>query len=128
MPRCPGSGVNLATEATTPQARQAAQVLALVRSWQGLVSQKDRAIASIEQRHLRDWSRPIDYAKAKAMLEAKLAANPPPPEWDQRKMRAYIELKPRVTEVAAEISAAEAKIHEAARPRTHLYRLTRLSL
>lgn len=120
------AGVNLATETATPQARQAAKVLALVRSWRDVISLKERAIASIEQRHLRDWARPIDYAKAREFLEAKLAATPPPPEWDQRKMRAYIELKPRAEAVAAEIAALEKEIREAAQPSPHAYRLIRL--
>ncbi|MFA6959863.1 MAG: SGNH/GDSL hydrolase family protein [Opitutaceae bacterium] len=120
------AGVDLAAETATPQTRQATQVLALVRSWQDMISQRDRAIASIEHRHLRDWSRPIDYAKAKSFLEEKLSASPPPPAWDQRKMQAYIELKPRAEEVAAEIAATEGKIREAAKPRPHVYRLIRL--
>jgi hypothetical protein len=119
------AGVNLATETATPQAGQAAKVLALVRSWQGTISLKNRAIASIEQRHLRDWSHPIDYAKAKEYLEAKLSASPPLPAWDERKIRAYIEQKPCAEEIAAEITVLEKAIHEAAQPQPHSYQLIR---
>ncbi len=125
-------GVNLA-ELNTPQARQAAEVQTLVKKWQDFSCNRDRRVALVEHSFLKDMPHPISFEDAKpkveaevAKFEAKVAAlekKVGPEVYLLGVLKGYFDVKPKEPETLKELGELPGKIHEAAQPKAHAYRL-----
>jgi len=117
-------GVNLAKLKNTPQARQAAGVLAQVKKWQGL-SADNRKITQVEGWLLKDLPHPISFDAAKSKLELLL------PSLDEKKdaykigtIKRYLQIKPNEIQTEARLAELANAIRSAARPVPHSYSLS----
>lgn len=121
------AGVNLATEATTPQARQAAQVLALLQQWQVTV-ERLRRIAQIEHQTAPDLPRPVTAEQMQPLVNQRMSllrgstASP----GTLKTLEAYAELKPQEERLRGDAAKLLEAARRAAQPRMHEYRLVRL--
>ncbi len=119
------NGVNLAKLKNTPQSRQAAGVLALVKKWREISANGDRGVAQVEHSHLKDLVHPVSFNDAKPKLEALLAT------LDEKKdsyniaiIKRYLLVKPKESQSQTELAEIADAIRAAAQPVSHTYRLT----
>ena len=119
------SGVNLATERTTPQYRQALAIAEKVEKRRALVTERVRNLALIEHRLLPDGPHPVTIDVMKPLLaeQFELFKTKPPAPSIQRATEAYPELKPKEAESIAAAAQLVDDARQAARPRPHRYRL-----
>jgi lysophospholipase L1-like esterase len=121
-------GVNLALNPRTPQYRQALAVKVINDQRQTLVGQRLRVFAFIEHFYLNTVPglKPDDVAGVERTLRGLLAeakaANNGNLAW---KIEAYLQWKPRQTEVEREVAEATDGLWKAAQPKSHRYRIRR---
>ena len=118
------AGLNLAKSDNTPQARQAAKVLDLIRKWQALIANGDRGVAQVEHFYLKDQPHPVSFETAEPKLKALLLT------LDEKKdayfigiIKRYLMAKPQEAQTHAKIQELESAIRTAAQPAPHAYRL-----
>jgi len=125
-----GSGINLADLPTTPQLRQAREVLKLVQEWQQLVASSQRGIAEVEHWKLPQVAHPIGFDAAKPLLLKKLEelkVNPGQhPDLDRDNIQRYLAEKPQETAMLNRLRELRIRIRDVARPATHVFRLAPL--
>jgi lysophospholipase L1-like esterase len=124
------SGLNLADLPGTPQLRQAREVLKLVEEWQSLVANGQRAIAEVEHWRLPQVPRPVTLDAVRPVLEAELARlkddSSDHAELDRSNIERYFKVKPQEAAILDRLNDLQKRIHVAARPRPHVYRLVPL--
>lgn len=123
------AGVNLALE-DTPQARQAARVLALVKKRRALEASGLRGVVQVEHAVFKNMAQPMTFEEARPTVEKKLeavrAGN------DARKVyyagiyERYLQMTPRTEETVRQLARLGEEIRSAAQPVSHTYRLTPL--
>lgn len=119
------TGVNLALIAATPQAQQAQQVMMLSEERRSIQASL-RSIAYVELK----WFKPgtVDYgdhAAVVAALDAHVAKGGATAGYYRSVADAYLKAKPDAARLWQRIDDLTARIHAAARPRTHRYALRR---
>ena len=121
------SGINLAEISFTPQARQATQVLDLVRKWQALVSNGERGVAQVEHFVIKELPRPIDFNAAKPILEEKLAklqgSDAHMDKYNSFIIKRYLDYKPKEAQTQAQLTELADQIRATAQPQAHVYRI-----
>jgi len=119
------AGVDLALEPATPQALQAAAVLAVLhKKWE--TAGRLRNLAYCEHYAWPDAPRPVDLSQMPARLDERLAriggANPSVAE----SHRQYLRDKPREAELRRELDEAMGAARLAAQPQSREFRLVRV--
>lgn len=118
-------GVNLGALRNTPQARQAAEVLELVKKWQKMSAQKDRGIAQVEHFFLRELPHPVSLEEARPRLEAVLSGlREKEDEYKIGIIRRYLDVKANEENTRDELELLADKIHSASQPRPHACRIS----
>jgi lysophospholipase L1-like esterase len=121
------AGINLATLNSTPQARQSAAVLSLVRQWQKTIANRSRGIAQIEHWQLKDEPRPITLEAVRPQLEAQLeklkGSETPMDKYNRSIIGNYLKVKPQEAQTKLDIAALVERIRQATQPVPHTYRI-----
>ncbi len=121
------AGVNLAAEKTTPQAKQAMEVLGLVRAWHKTLSSRLRVIPQVEFWHLKDIAQPVDFAAVRPRLEQQLArlkeSDASMDRYNRGIIERYLTAKAEESTARRELADLEARIRLEAKPRPRIYRL-----
>jgi hypothetical protein len=123
------SGVNLATEASTPQYRQAQEVLDLYKKLYRAPVSKLRAIAFVEHSSSRSAPHPLTLEQVEPKLEAWIASaeGQPYQGYFRKCAEAYRVDKPREQEYTEQAAASMAVIRAAAQPQEHRVSVTRVN-
>ncbi|MEI6072671.1 MAG: SGNH/GDSL hydrolase family protein [Verrucomicrobiae bacterium] len=122
------TGVNLAVEKNTPQARQAAGVLELVKAWCKQV-QEVRMVPTFEFWNLSDVPHPIALETVRARVEADMARvaeqfkDAPKEQYKVDNYARYLKNKSCEAEQIAKLGEMAEEIRAAARPQPHAYKL-----
>ena len=122
------TGVNLALENNTPQARQAAGVLELVKAWCKQV-QDVRMTPTFEFWKLGDEPHPIALEAVRGRVEADMARlaeqlkNTPREQYQVDNYAHYLKAKSCEAQTIATLGEIAGKIRTAARPQPHAYKL-----
>ena len=122
------TGVNLALENNTPQARQAAGVLELVKTWYKQV-QEVRVTANFEFWRLGDVPHPIALESVRARVETDMARlaeqfkDAPKERYKADYYARYLKTKPCEAANIAMLGEIADKIRTAARPQPHAFKL-----
>ena len=121
------AGINLATLNGTPQARQSSAVLDLVRQWQKTIASQSRGIAQVEHWELKDIPRPISLETVRPQLEAKLeklkGSETHMDKYNRSIIGNYLKVKPLEAQTKLDIESLAERIHKAAQPVPHTYRI-----
>lgn len=121
------AGVNLAPINVTPQARQSAEILRLVRQWHALLCQDLRVLAQTEHWHLADIPRSATDEEARAVLQKELkrlnGSLADIDQYNRRIMEQYLLAKPREAETRECLEDLLVEIRRAARPKSRRYEL-----
>ena len=122
------TGINLALEKNTPQARQAAGVLELVKAWCKQV-QEVRMIPTFEFWNLIDVPHPITLESVRGRVEADMARlaeqfkDAPKEQYKVDNYARYLKNKSSEADGIAKLGEMAEKIRAAARPQPHAYKL-----
>jgi len=122
------TGVNLALEKNTPQARQAAGVLELVKAWCKQV-QEVRMIPTFEFWNMGDVPHPITLESVRGRVEADMARvaeqikGDPKEQYKVDNYARYLKNKSSEADGIAKLGEMAEKIRVAARPQPHAYKL-----
>jgi lysophospholipase L1-like esterase len=120
-------GINLATLNGTPQARQSATVLSLVREWQKTIAYWSRGIAQVEHWQLKDVPHPVSLETVRPQLEARLeelkGAETHMDKYNRSIIGTYLKVKPREAQTQLDIPAKAEAIRKAAQPVPHRYEI-----
>ena len=121
------AGINLAELASTPQLRQAREVLSLLREWQELVAGSQRTLAEVEHWRLRDRPHPVQLDDVRTFLlreyDRLLHSDEPNRRWDCRNIQRYLVLKPQQAPLQRELDDLQARLRAAAQPQPHRFRI-----
>jgi lysophospholipase L1-like esterase len=121
------AGINLATLNSTPQARQSAAVLSLVREWQKTIAYWSRGIAQVEHWTLKDVPRPITLEAVRPQLEAQLeklkGSETHMDKYNRSIIGNYLKVKPREEQTKLDIEAKAEAIRKASQPVPHRYEI-----
>jgi lysophospholipase L1-like esterase len=115
------AGIDLATNALTPQHRQAAAVVPLWHEWRSLVKQERdfRCLEKTRGYRRPDGTYPSDRRGTFVIDEWNEVRPVTPEEWQRR----FDELAAAAPNVARRLPALEDEIRGAAQPRSHRYRV-----
>jgi endoglucanase len=122
------TGINLAWEKNTPQARQASGVLELVKAWCTQV-QEVRRIPAFEFWNLSDVPHPVALETVRERVEADMARvaeqfkDAPKEHYRVDYYARYLKTKPCEAQQIARLSEIAESIRVAARPQPHAYKL-----
>lgn len=121
------AGINLATLAATPQSRQSAAVLDLVRQWQKTIASHHRGIAQVEHSMLKNVPRPVTLDAARPQLEERLeklnGGKASSNNYYRKVITNYLAVKPLEAQTRTEIPALAERIRKASQPVPHTYRI-----
>ncbi len=121
------AGVDLAAETDTPQSRQAARVLGLVREWRDTVSSRLRVIPQVEHWHLRDVPQPVEFATVRERLSEQMErlrrSEASMDRYNFGIIERYLHAKPEEANIRAHLADLERRIRSTSRPQAHVYRL-----
>lgn len=121
------AGINLATLSSTPQARQSAAILDLVRQWQKIIASRSRGIAEVEHRLLKNEPRPITLEAVRPQLEAQLeklqGSDKHMDKYNRSVIGNYLKVKPQEAQTKLDIATLAQAIRKAAQPVPHTYRI-----
>ncbi|HET7538100.1 MAG TPA: SGNH/GDSL hydrolase family protein [Candidatus Didemnitutus sp.] len=113
-------GVNLAIESGTPQNRQAAQVMMLVKQRAKLVSEQLRRIAQVEHQSAPDIAHPVTADQMKPYIDKRLEDDSISAA-TRKILESYAAAKGQEATTRAEIARLEGAIRNAATPVKHEY-------
>lgn len=117
-------GVNLAGEIHAPQWQQSLAVLtALRKKWD--TAAKLRTLAFGEYSVSPDAKNLADAAQVTAQMKARITSTKNP--WVVSQFEQYLELKPRESELCAQVAAAVAEARRLAQVRPHRFEITKSS-
>jgi lysophospholipase L1-like esterase len=119
------AGLNLATETTAPQYRQAAEVLALVKEYAHLSAETVRNLALVEHQTTPADLLPAAYDVVRPFVDARFATfqtNIPSANL-LRIYTLYATEKPREAASRERIASLQARARQAAQPRPHTYEI-----
>ena len=122
------AGINLALENNTPQARQSAGVLELVKAWCKQV-QDVRMTPTFEFWNLGDVPHPITLESVRGRVEADMARlaeqfkDAPKEQYKVENYARYLKNKSSEADGIAKLGEMAEKIRVAARPQPHAYKL-----
>ena len=122
------TGINLALEKNTPQARQAAGVLELVKAWCKQV-QEVRMTPTFEFWNLGDVPHPVALETVRARVEADMARvaeqfkDAPKEQYKVDNYARYLKTKPFEADQIVNLGEIAEKIRAAALPQPHAYKL-----
>jgi hypothetical protein len=118
------AGVNLALESVTPQARQAAQVMELLKQRANVVTERLRRIAQLEHQTAPEIAHPVTAEQLKPFIAGRLAF-PRTTAATKQMLQQYPEWKAGEARFQAEADHLLAAAREATRPVAHTYRFVR---
>jgi lysophospholipase L1-like esterase len=122
------AGVNLATNAKTPQYQQAEQVAALNTNRHTLESGRLRTFAAVRHGTFSHSNvDPGDFAAVKELFTQRLEKMKNSPYYDYNKFMYanYLKYKPRERETIAEVEQAMPAMYQAARPKSHRFAIVK---
>jgi len=122
-----GAGINLAALSSTPQLRQAREVVAVILRWQELVAHSQRTLAEVEHWRLRGRAHPVQLGEVKPYLVSEydrlLHSDEPNRKWDCLNIQRYLVLKPQQAALQDELAALQARLRAAATPQDHHFQI-----
>lgn len=120
-------GVDVGIVTKSPQVRQAEELAALVRKWNGIFRKKLRYSVMMEYGELATHLADDDVGSARQLVAAKLERikDAETRARQEKRFAEYLEYKARQTEIAREAEALYAEILEKAKPRRHVFEIVK---